>query len=130
MASIFSRIVQGELPCYKVAESDEFLAFLDINPLKRGHTLVVPKQEIDYFFDLPDDMLSGLTVFSKKVSGAIQDATGCTRVGVAVIGFDVPHAHLHLIPIETVADMNFANPKLEFTTEEFEGTAEAIRGSF
>lgn len=126
MASIFTKIVKGEIPCYRIAEDENYLAFLDINPLKRGHTLVVPKKEIDYLFDLDDRLLSGMTVFSKKVATAIKDAVECRRIGVVVLGFDVPHAHIHLIPMDTMDDINFRNPKLKLSQEEFKEIASKI----
>ncbi|HRR16813.1 MAG TPA: HIT domain-containing protein, partial [Bacteroidales bacterium] len=112
MASIFSRIVSGEIPCYKVAEDDNYLAFLDINPLNTGHTLVIPKKEIDYIFDIDDDTYAGLMLFAKRVARAIEKEVPCNRIGVAVVGLEVPHAHIHLIPINTMDDMNFRRPKL------------------
>lgn len=118
MASIFSKIVRGEIPSYKIAESEKFYAFLDINPLVKGHTLVIPKQEIDYIFDVDDDLLSEMTVFAKQVSKKIKQAIQCKRIGVAVIGLEVPHAHIHLIPINTMDDMNFSNPKLQLSSDE------------
>ncbi|QNF35911.1 HIT family protein [Adhaeribacter swui] len=127
MESIFTKIIKGDIPAYKVAEDDRFLAFLDISPLQKGHTLVVPKQQTDYLFALEDTLLADLNLFAKKVALAIEKATGATRVGVAVIGFEVPHAHIHLIPINTMDDMNFANPKLKLPKEEFEAIAEKIR---
>ncbi len=108
MASIFSRIIQGEIPCHRVAESEEFLAFLDIRPIRPGHTLVVPKREIDQFFWLPDDLLTGLMLFAKPIARAIQMVTGAERVSAAVAGFDVPHAHLHLIPADSMMDLDFS----------------------
>jgi histidine triad (HIT) family protein len=126
MASIFTRIINGEIPCYKVAEDDRYFAFLDINPLKAGHTLVVPKQETDYIFDLSDESLAGLIVFAKKVAKGIKSAFSCNRVGVAVIGLDVPHAHIHLVPMDSMEDMNFKNKKLKFTPEEFKEIAKKI----
>jgi len=126
MASIFSKIVQGEIPCHKIAESESYLAFLDINPLAKGHTLVIPKEETDYIFDLDDEVLAGLMVFAKKVAMAIKARVACSRVGVTVIGLEVPHAHVHLIPINMVNDMNFAKPKLEFTKEELAAIAKDI----
>jgi histidine triad (HIT) family protein len=119
MASIFSRIVSGEIPCYKVAETTDFLAFLDINPLAKGHTLVIPKKEVDYIFDVDDDLLAGLTLFAKKVARAVEAVVPCKRIGVAVIGLEVPHAHIHLVPLESIYDIDFKKPKLKFTTEEF-----------
>jgi histidine triad (HIT) family protein len=126
MASIFTRIINGEIPCYKVAEDDRFLAFLDINPLREGHTLVVPKKEVDYIFDLDDETLAGMTLFSKKVAAAIKAAIPCTRIGVAILGLEVPHAHIHLVPMNSMEDVNFRNPKLKFSPEEFRATAEKI----
>ncbi len=123
MATIFTKIIRGEIPCYKVAESDKYFAFLDINPLMAGHTLVVPKNETDYIFDLGDDDFSGLMLFAKKVALGIEKAIPCARIGVAVIGLEVPHAHIHLVPINTMADLNFRNPKLKMTPEEFEKIA-------
>ncbi|MGA1977376.1 MAG: HIT family protein [Bacteroidales bacterium] len=128
MATIFTRIIKGEVPCYKIAENEKFFAFLDINPLRAGHTLVVPKQETDYIFDLDDEDLAGMMLFSKKIARAIREAYPCKRIGVAVIGLDVPHAHIHLVPIDSMADMNFRNPKLKFTPAEFTVIAERIRG--
>jgi len=126
MATIFTRIIKGEIPCYKVAEDERHFAFLDINPLMAGHTLVVPKSETDYIFDLKDDELSGLVLFSKKVALAIEKAIPCARIGVAVLGLEVPHVHIHLVPMNTMADLNFKNPKLKFTPEEFTKIANKI----
>lgn len=120
MKSIFSKIIDGEIPSYKIYEDNDFFAFLDINPMSKGHTLLVPKIQIDYFFDLPDDLLQKMTVCSKKIAKAIQLATKCKRVGQMVIGFDVPHAHLHLIPLNSTADINISSPKLKLHTDEFE----------
>ena len=130
MATIFSRIIAGEIPCYKVAEDDKYFAFLDINPLVKGHTLVVPKQEVDYIFDLNDEDLAGMQVFAKKVALAIGKAFPCKKVGMAVLGLEVPHAHIHLIPMQSEKDMLFSNPKLKLTDEEFRAVAEAIRSAF
>lgn len=130
MATLFSKIIQGEIPSYKIAEDERSYAFLDIHPLAKGHTLVVPKKEVDYLFDIEDDLLSHLTVFSKKVAKAIEATVPCQRVGVAVVGLDVPHAHIHLIPINHIGDINFSRPKLEFSEEEFENIAASIRGNF
>jgi histidine triad (HIT) family protein len=127
MASIFTRIINGEIPCYKVAEDDRYFAFLDINPLKRGHTLVVPKQETDYIFDLDDDTIAGMIVFSKKIAVAIKAAIPCKRIGVAVLGLEIPHAHIHLVPMDSMEDVNFKNPKLKLTPEEFKVIAEKIK---
>ncbi|HAM11609.1 MAG: HIT family hydrolase [Bacteroidetes bacterium GWE2_41_25] len=126
MATIFTRIINGDIPCYKIAEDDNFFAFLDINPLKAGHTLVVPKRETDYLFDLEDDDLTGIMLFSKKVAAAIRIAYPCNRIGVAVLGLEVPHAHIHLIPMDSMEDVNFKNPKLKFTPEEFREIAANI----
>ena len=130
MATIFSRIIAGEIPCYKVAEDDKYFAFLDINPLVKGHTLVVPKQEVDYIFDLNDEDLAGMQVFAKKAALAIGKAFPCKKVGMAVLGLEVPHAHIHLIPMQSEKDMLFSNPKLKLTDEEFRAVAEAIRSAF
>ena len=127
MASIFSKIVAGDIPCHRIAENDEFLAFLDINPLAEGHTLVIPKTEIDYFFDLDAGLLSRINLFAQDVAQKIEAAIPCKRVGVAVIGLEVPHAHMHLIPLRNVADINFERPKLTFTADELTATAERIK---
>lgn len=126
MPSIFSKIVAGEIPCHRIAENDEFLAFLDINPLAEGHVLVIPKTEVDYFFDLDDDVLSRINIFARDVAHKIKKAIPCKRIGVAIIGLEVAHAHIHLIPLQNIADINFERPKLSFTTEEFADTAERI----
>jgi len=126
MATIFTKIIKGEIPCYKVAEDSSYFAFLDINPLKAGHTLVVPKIETDYIFDLDDDQLAGMILFSKKVAKAIKRAIPCKRIGVAVLGLEVPHAHIHLVPMDSMEDVNFKNPKLKFTPEEFKEIAAKI----
>jgi histidine triad (HIT) family protein len=128
MASIFTRIINGEIPCYKIAEDENYFAFLDIFPLAKGHVLVVPKTEIDYIFNLDDKVLAGLIVFTKKVALAIEKAVPCSRVGVAVVGLEVPHAHIHLIPLNHIEDINFSRPKLKLEKEELERIAEAIRG--
>ncbi|REE01025.1 HIT family protein [Marinoscillum furvescens] len=127
MASIFSRIISREIPAHIVAESDEYLAFLDINPLTQGHTLVIPKKEVDYIYDLDDETLSGLHVFAKKVAKGIESVIDCERIGVTVIGLEVPHAHVHLIPINAVDDMNFGRMKLAPTNEELAETAQKIK---
>ena len=126
MDSIFTRIIKGELPCYKIAENDNFLAFLDVNPLVKGHTLVIPKQEIDYIFDVEDSLLSEMMIFSKQVALKIEKAIPCKRIGVAVIGLEVPHAHIHLVPMHSVNDINFTLPKLSFSKEEMEETLKMI----
>ncbi len=125
--SIFSKIVSGEIPAYVVAESIDYLAFLDINPLAKGHVLVIPKKEVDYIFDMDDDDYTGLHIFAKIVAAGIKKSVPCIKVGVAVIGLEVPHAHIHLIPLNKVDDLNFSRPKLTFTPEELEATAEEIR---
>jgi len=125
--TIFSKIVAGEIPAYKVAESVEFLAFLDIAPLTEGHLLVIPKKKVDYLFDLDDETYTGLQIFAKIVATGLKKAIPCKRIGVTVIGLDVPHAHIHLIPMNVMDDMNFSRPKLKFTPEEFEATALKIR---
>lgn len=127
MASIFSKIVEGQLPAHKVAEDKDFLAFLDINPLHKGHTLVIPKREVDYLFDLPDDNYQELWLFAKNVAHAIGKAIPCERVGVAVIGLEVPHAHIHLVPIQHVHDIDFSQPKKQFSEEEFKATCRKIQ---
>ena len=129
MATIFSRIVAGEIPSYKVAENDKFYAFLDINPLVKGHTLVIPKQEVDYIFDLSDEDLAEMQVFAKKVAAAIKSIFPCIKVGQAVIGLEVPHAHIHLIPIQKESDMLFSNEKLKLTADEFKEIAEKINNA-
>lgn len=130
MASIFSRIISGEIPSYKVAENDRFFAFLDISPMAKGHTLVVPKQEVDYIFDLDDQTLGDMNVFAKKVAKAIEKAVPCKRVGLMVVGLEVPHAHIHLIPITKESDMSLANPRLKLEQAEFEKIAQNIRENF
>jgi len=130
MPSIFTKIINREIPSYTVAENENFIAFLDTNPLTLGHTLVVPRKEVDYFFDVDDDLLSQMILFSKRVSSAIKKTTNCKRVGVAVIGFEVPHAHLHLVPMNDMGDINFANPKLKLSKEEFEKVLNEIKANF
>ncbi|MBK6344465.1 MAG: HIT family protein [Bacteroidales bacterium] len=126
MASIFSRIVNGEIPAYKVAEDDRFLAFLDINPLAEGHTLVIPKNEVDYIFDIEDALYADYMVFAKRVARAIKSVIPCTRIGVAVIGLEVAHAHIHLIPINSVYDIDFSKPKLKLSPERLKAIAGSI----
>lgn len=130
MASIFTKIIAGDIPCYKVAEDDNYFAFLDINPLQKGHTLVVPKIEVDRYFDLDEHTLAGLSVFSKKVAKAIKLAFPCDRIGVTVIGLEVPHAHIHLIPINGLLDIDFRQPKLTLSTEEMQDIAKVIQSHF
>lgn len=127
MATIFTKIINGEIPCFRVAENEEFLAFLDINPLVKGHTLVIPKVETDYLFDLDDDSLGRMMVFSKQVAKKMDKVFDCARIGVTVIGLEVPHAHIHLIPINGIADMDFSKPKLSFTPTEMENIAKRIQ---
>jgi len=120
MSTVFSKIVRGDIPCYKVAENDEYLAFLDVNPLVKGHVLVVPKLEVDYIFDLEDSVLSGLILFSKEVAIKIKKVFPCEKIGVTVIGLEVPHAHVHLVPMNEMKDMSFLQPKLKLASEELE----------
>lgn len=119
MATIFSKIINGEIPCYKIAENDKFFAFLDINPVQKGHTLVVPKKEVDYIFDIDDNDIQEMMLFAKQVAVRIKEAIPCTKVGVAVIGLEVPHAHIHLVPMQKEGDLDFKRPKLQLTEEEF-----------
>lgn len=130
MATIFSKIVAGEIPSYKVAEDEQFYAFLDINPLVKGHTLVIPKREVDYFFDLTDEEIGAIQVFAKKVALAIKKAYPCVKVGQAVLGLEVPHAHIHLVPMQKERDMLFSNPKLQLTPDEFKEIAANIAAKF
>ncbi len=130
MASIFTRIINREIPCHLIAETEDYIAFLDVRPLAKGHTLVIPKAEIDYVFDLPDDILQGLMVFSKRVAQAIKSVISCEKIGVAVIGLEVAHAHVHLVPIRAVGDINFSNPKLELSPEELSAIAMSIRAAY
>ena len=129
MSTIFTKIINGEIPSYKIAEDKNYYAFLDINPLAKGHTLVVPKKETDYIFDLDNDTLEGLISFSKKVAKGIEKVIDCKRIGIAVLGLEVPHAHVHLIPINGIYDIEFSKPKLKFTPEEFNKIADEIRRS-
>lgn len=125
--TIFTKIVNGEIPCHKIAEDENFLAFLDITPLADGHTLVIPKKEVDYIFDLQDDLLSGLILFAKKIAPAIAQACPCRRVGISVIGLEVPHAHVHLIPLNSMNDINFTREKMKPSQEELMATADRIK---
>ena len=127
--SIFTKIIKGEIPCYKIAEDDRLIAFLDVFPIKKGHTLVVPKAQIDYLFDLDDSLLSDLMVFAKKVAQKMERAFPYERIGVAVIGLEVPHAHIHLVPLDTVGDIDFSQPKIRLSTEEMAEIADSIRVS-
>jgi histidine triad (HIT) family protein len=129
MPSIFTRIIQGEIPCHKVGEDDRFLAFLDIHPVRRGHTLVIPKLEVDKFFDLPADLLTGIMPFAQGVAKRIAAVVPCDRIGVSVVGLEVPHAHVHLIPIDSIYDMDFSRPKVQMTGEEFAALVERIRNA-
>ena len=128
--TIFSRIVKGEIPSYKCAENEKFYAFLDVNPLQKGHTLVIPKREVDYIFDMEDEEIAEFQVFAKRVAIAIKKAFPCVKVGQAVLGLEVPHAHIHLVPMQSEKDMIFSNKKLELSKEEFEEIAERIRANF
>ena len=130
MPTIFSKIVNGEIPCYKIAEDKDFLAFLDIFPVAQGHILVIPKVETDYLFDLENDEFSGLMLFSKRVALALKQAVPCKKVGLAVLGLEVPHAHLHLVPLQSENDINFSKPKLKFTPEQFASLANQIAVHF
>lgn len=129
MSSVFTKIVNGEIPCFKVAEDDNFLAFLDITPLRKGHVLVIPKIEIDYIFDLTDDMLGDIFVFSKKVAHSIKKVFPCKKVGITVIGLEVPHAHVHLIPMNSIADMNFSQEKLSLSNVELQEIADKLKNA-
>jgi len=128
--TIFSRIVAGEIPCYKVAENNDFLAFLDITPVQKGHVLVIPKKEIDYIFDIEDDLIGDMMIFSKKVANAIKAVFPCERIGVAVIGLEVPHAHIHLIPINSLSDMDFKNVRLKLDSAEMSDIAQRIHQAY
>ncbi len=127
MPSIFTKIIKGEIPSYKIAEDDRYFAFLDISPLAKGHTLVIPKVEVDYIYDLDDEALAGLHLFAKKVAFAIETVVPCKRVGIAVIGLEVPHAHIHLIPLNKESDMLFTNPRVNISPEEMQSIAESIK---
>jgi histidine triad (HIT) family protein len=129
METIFTRIIKGEIPCYKIAENDKFFAFLDISPVAKGHTLVVPKLQNDYIFDLEDEMLAEMMVFAKKIAKAIQQNVECARIGVAVIGLDVPHTHVHLVPISKAGDLDFTKKRVELSSEEMLNLSSAISGS-
>lgn len=130
MASIFTKIINGEIPVYKVAEDDKFYAFLDISPLKAGHTLVIPKQEVDYLFNLDNDTYTSLWAFAKRVSSAVEQAVPCKRIGVAVIGLEVPHAHIHLVPLDNIGDLDFGATRVKLTKEEFSSLADKIASHF
>lgn len=126
MASIFTRIINGEIPCYKVAETEDYFSFLDIRPMAKGHALVIPKKEVDYIFDLEDDYLIGLHLFAKKIAKALQEVVPCKRIGMAVIGLEVPHTHIHLIPLQTLQDITFTKPAVEVSAEEMASIATAV----
>jgi histidine triad (HIT) family protein len=130
MPSIFSRIINGEIPAWKVAESERFLAFLDVRPLAKGHTLIVPKVETDYFFDLSDGEITSIMLFSKKVATAMRSTLPCLRIGMSVIGLEVPHAHIHLVPLNSMGDINFSSSKLNLSAEEMEAIAASIRSAY
>lgn len=130
MKTIFSKIIAGEIPCYKVAEDDRFFAFLDISPLSKGHTLVVPKQEVDYIFDLPETDLADMMLFAKRVAAALQKTVDCKRIGMAVIGLEVPHAHIHLIPIQAESDMIFSKPRVQLSPDEMSAIAAKAAEAF
>lgn len=129
MASIFTKIINGEIPCHKIAEDDNFISFLDINPLKKGHALVIPKIEVDYIFDNEDETLANLMVFAKKVAIAIEKEVECKRIGLIVVGLEVPHTHMHLVPMDLESDLSFSNPRVEMTQEEFAELAQRIRNN-
>ena len=128
--TIFEKIINGEIPCYKIAETEDYLAFLDVFPLKEGHTLVIPKSTVDYIFDMEDEQLSGLHIFSKKVAQAMQKVLPCKRIGTAIIGLEVPHTHIHLIPINNVGDINFQNPKIQVAPDRMTEIAEQISAAY
>ena len=130
MSSIFTKIVNGEIPCYKIAEDENFLAFLDVRPLSKGHTLVIPKTEVDYIFDIDSQLYKELFIFAKTLAQAIKKAIPCKRIGIAVIGLEVPHAHIHLIPMTGIGDLNFSNPRVQLSKEEFVKLAEEISSNF
>jgi len=130
MASVFTKIIKGEIPAFKIAEDEKYLAFLDVNPLVEGHTLVIPKEEIDYVFDLDDVQLAGLFLFAKKVAKALKASVSCKRIGISVIGLEVPHVHVHLVPLNEMDDINFSRPKKSFPKEKMEKLAEKIKANF
>ena len=130
MSTIFSKIVRGEIPCYKIAENEQFIAFLDLMPLEKGHCLVIPKKEVDYIFDLEDDEFQSLHLFSKRVAKAIEKTIPCIRIGIAVIGLEVPHAHIHLVPLHELGSLNFSKVRKSYSKQEFETTAQEINNNF
>jgi len=127
MSTLFTKIIKGEIPSYKIAEDEKYFAFLDIHPVSKGHALVVPKIEIDYIFDLDDEILGGMQIFAKKIAKAIEKSVSCKRIGIAVVGLEVPHAHIHLIPVNEISDLSFDKPKLKFSEQEFKELLERIR---
>ncbi|MDX2247122.1 MAG: HIT family protein [Bacteroidia bacterium] len=129
MPTIFTKIVNGEIPCHKIAETEDFFAFLDIRPLKKGHTLVIPKQEVNYIFDLTDDLYVGLNIFAREIARAVEKTCPCKRIAVAVVGLEVPHAHIHLVPLDSISELNFENPRIEMTAEEMAKLALDIRAN-
>lgn len=129
MSTIFSKVIAGEIPCHKIAENDRFLAFLDILPLAKGHTLIIPKEPVDYFFDLDNDLLAEYNVFAKEIARKIKAVVPCIKIGVAVIGLEVPHAHMHLVPMNHIGDLNFTKERVKLTPEEFAALAEQIRNA-
>lgn len=129
MSTIFAKIISGEIPCYKVAETNDYMAFLDVRPLTAGHTLVIPKKETDYIFDIEDEQYAGLLLFAKIVAKAIKQAIPCKKVGVAVIGLEVPHAHIHLVPMNAIGDLNFEKERVSFSEDEYKSIASAIAGA-
>ncbi|HEX5626198.1 MAG TPA: HIT family protein [Saprospiraceae bacterium] len=130
MASLFTRIIQGEIPCYKLGENEQCFSFLDIKPLAKGHALVIPKLEVDYIFDAPDELLQEMMLFSKRMAIAIRKIVPCTKIGMSVIGLEVPHAHIHLVPLNQLSDLNFSNPRKEFSAEEYQDLASKISAAF
>lgn len=130
MSSIFSKIVAGDIPCYKVAETEDFLAFLDVNPLAAGHTLVIPKREINYIFDIEDDMYQSIFLFAKKVAKSLENVTPCLRIGIAVVGLEVPHAHIHLVPLNDLYDMDFKKPRVKLSSQEYADIAAAVAQAY
>ncbi len=129
MSTIFSKIISGEIPCYKIHETENFLAFLDVNPLAEGHTLIIPKHPLDYIFDMPDAQLGEIHIYSKKIAIALKKAIPCVKIGIAVIGLEVPHAHIHLVPINKVGDLNFTTERKKFNTEEYQTTLNSIKAN-
>ncbi|NQW42110.1 MAG: HIT family protein [Bacteroidetes bacterium] len=129
MSTLFSKIISGEIPCYKIHETENFLAFLDVNPLAEGHTLIIPKHPLDYIFDMPDAQLGEIHIYSKKIAIALKKAIPCVKIGIAVIGLEVPHAHIHLVPMNKVGDLNFTTERKKFNTEEYQTTLNGIKAN-